>query len=176
MQSLLSLSLSLGDALAADAASFDPRSVAVTPQSPGGSVPVGTIMAWPVAKNPDDWDKWLECNGQSISQSTYPELYAVVGSQVPDYRGLFLRDVGGNSAALGTQQGDAIRNIYGKAGMLYGEQGSDGAFYDGNSALVFYITGNGWRIRMFDASRIVPTASENRPVNKAVRYLIRARP
>ena len=28
----------------------------------------------------------------------------------------------------------------------------------------------------FDASRVVPTASENRPVNQAVRYLIRALP
>ncbi len=28
----------------------------------------------------------------------------------------------------------------------------------------------------FDASRVVPTANENRLVNQAVRYLIRARP
>lgn len=27
-----------------------------------------------------------------------------------------------------------------------------------------------------DTSRVVPTANENRPVNQAVRYLIRARP
>jgi len=28
----------------------------------------------------------------------------------------------------------------------------------------------------FDSSRVVPTANENRPVNVAVRYLIRTRP
>ena len=28
----------------------------------------------------------------------------------------------------------------------------------------------------FDASRVIPTANENRPVNKAARYLIRALP
>ena len=44
---------------------------------PGGGVPVGTIVAWPVATNPDDWDKWLECNGQSITRTAYPEICAV---------------------------------------------------------------------------------------------------
>ena len=28
----------------------------------------------------------------------------------------------------------------------------------------------------FSSSRVVPTAEENRPVNMAVRYLVRARP
>ena len=41
----------------------------------------------------------------------YPELFAVLGGQIPDLRGLFLRGHGGNSAALGVQQNDAIRNI-----------------------------------------------------------------
>jgi hypothetical protein len=31
-------------------------------------------------------------------------------------------------------------------------------------------------ILSFDASRVVPTSTENRPVNTAVRYLIRALP
>ncbi len=43
---------------------------------PSGGVPVGTIVAWPVATNPDDWDKWLECNGQSITRTAYPEIHA----------------------------------------------------------------------------------------------------
>ena len=40
----------------------------------------------------------------------YPELAALVGATVPDYRGYFLRGVGGNSASLGERQGDAIRH------------------------------------------------------------------
>ncbi|MBD8985735.1 MAG: hypothetical protein EGR02_00210 [Clostridiales bacterium] len=36
--------------------------------------------------------------------------------------------------------------------------------------------GYGKRSVFFDASRVVPTAKENRPVNVAVRYLVRARP
>ena len=42
---------------------------------------------------------------------SYPELFALVGGQVPDLRGLFLRGHGGNSAALGEQQGHAMRDI-----------------------------------------------------------------
>ena len=68
-------------ALAADATSYDPTRVMVKAQSAGG-VPVGTIVAWPVATNPEDWDKWLECNGQSITRAAYPALYAIVGAKV----------------------------------------------------------------------------------------------
>ena len=78
----------------ADATSFDPTKIAVVAKGSGG-VPVGTIISWPVAANPTDMDNWLECNGQSISPSVYPELFAVLGGQTPDLRGLFLRGHGG---------------------------------------------------------------------------------
>ena len=97
----------------ADATSFDPTLVTVKAKGTS-SIPVGTIIAWPVATNPSDWQNsdgtynWLECNGQSISASVYPELSALLspifGSAVPDLRGLFLRGLGGNSAALGEYQ------------------------------------------------------------------------
>ena len=56
--------------------------------------------------------------------SVYPELVGVVGSTVPDYRGIFLRGQGSqtsthygtvthSSAALGQLQGDGIRTIWG---------------------------------------------------------------
>ena len=165
--------------LGADATSFDPTKVAVEAKSSGG-VPVGTIISWPVATNPEDMDNWLECNGQSISPSVYPELFAVLGNSVPDLRGLFLRGHGGNSAALGVQQGDAIRNITGKFGFddQFAWNGYDGAFADAGYAP--YGATNEKRefgaAVIFDASRVVPTAGENRPVNQAVRYLVRARP
>ena len=73
---------------AADGASFDPTKVSV--KSTGG-IPVGTVITWPSNSWPSDADKWLECNGQSISSTVYPELVGVVGSRVPDYRGRFLR-------------------------------------------------------------------------------------
>lgn len=109
----------------------------------------------------------------------WPELSTLLGGQVPDFRGLFLQGHGGKSAALGVQQGDAIRNIYGAiAGYNGGIRAMGGAFaYRWHE----YATsaGNNFNIPsgvQFDASLIVPTAEENRPVNTAVRYLVRARP
>ncbi|MBS6830939.1 MAG: tail fiber protein, partial [Desulfovibrio sp.] len=60
--------LAFQPALGADATSFDPTRVEVKAKGSGG-VPVGTIISWPVATNPEDMDNWLECNGQSISSS-----------------------------------------------------------------------------------------------------------
>ncbi len=183
-QRLLSLSLSLSlvfslctgsVAYAADSTSFNPVSVQASAQS--GGVPVGTIVAWPVAGNPANAESWLECNGQSTNG--YPELAAVVGTKVPDLRGKFLRGLGGNSAGLGTTQGDAIRNITGSlAGAIRSNYStSSGAFAHtttGNYAPDYDRDPVG--TLTFDASRQVPTANENRPINTAVRYLIRARP
>ena len=103
-----------------------------------------------------------------------------MGGQVPDLRGLFLRGHGGNSAALGVQQGDAIRNITGRFGFddQFTWNGFDGAFSDGGYA-PYGATNEGretGHFVLFDVSTVVPTAEENRPVNQAVRYLIRARP
>jgi hypothetical protein len=82
---------------ARDATSFDPRKIHVEAVNVGGGVPIGTIVAWPVATNPSDWEKWLECNGQAIDAAVYPELaalYAPHGGRVPDLRGMFLRGHG----------------------------------------------------------------------------------
>ena len=173
----------------ADATSFDPTRVEVKAKGSGG-VPVGMILAWPVGQNPEDMDNWLECNGQSISPSVYPELFAVVGGQVPDLRGMFLRGYGAQTSShygsvvhqsgeLGMVQGDAIRNITGSSG----DSPNSGAYYygalAGGAGGARKFAGEGLRGRSainFDASRVVPTAEENRPVNTAVRYLIRAHP
>ena len=57
-----------------------------------------------LTRNPSD--NYLECNGQRVDKSKYPKLYALMHN-VPDYRGVFLRGLGGNSATLGVLQGDA---------------------------------------------------------------------
>lgn len=183
-------------AFGADSTSFDPTTVQVKAKGSGG-VPVGTIVAWPVAKNPSDMANWLECNGQSISQSAFPELFAVVGAKVPDLRGVFLRGYGTRnhsknngssvgvtntahtSGSLGAVQGDATRNITGELGRL---PSAGDPPPQGGAIRVYDLRGNGQmedgtgRWMNFDASRVVPVANEVRPVNMAVRYLIRARP
>jgi hypothetical protein len=135
--------------------------------------------------------------------SAYPELYALIGSNVPDYRGLFLRGHGSqahaqnngssvgvtstthSSGALGSIQGDATREISGAASSS--EANHHGYFGEYSGAFVnvhgyakanaegenVWIWGRG--VGLY-TSRVVPTANENRPVNTAVRYLIRALP
>ena len=60
-------------------------------------IPVGAVLPYPTDAVPSGW---LHCNGQSISTTDYPELFAKIGYNyggsgssfnVPDYRGEFLR-------------------------------------------------------------------------------------
>ena len=152
--------------LGADATSFDPTKVAVEAKSSGG-VPVGTIISWPVATNPEDMDNWLECNGQSISPSVYPELFAVLGNSVPDLRGLFLRGHGGKSAALGTTQDQATASSGIQIATAFIDLGGGG--WDGWAYAPYPQAGGSW-------TTLPGTGDETRPVNTAVRYLVRARP
>lgn len=147
-------------------------------------------------------DGYLLCDGSAVSRTAYPELFAAIGTvwgegdgsstfNVPDLRGFFLRGVGGNSAALAAEQGDAIRNITGNItknvsspsmGMLVGI--TEMFSMSGALSLVsarLYVPGrdttreeNSVHEINFDASATgIPTAAENRPVNKAVNYCIR---
>ena len=179
-------------AKSADSTSFNPVPVTIVAKG-GGGVPIGTIIAWPVATNPEDMDNWLECNGQSVNAAVYPELAAIVGATVPDYRGLFLRGLGSqasshfgavthSSGKLGAVQGDSIRDAMTK--------GQFEAFCAGavvSASGVFSKSYTGYRDRdqtkwsyspnaiiVFDMSAAGPTSNENRPVNMAVRYFIRA--
>ena len=145
---------------------------------------IGMVVAWTLSANPSD--NYLECNGRVVDSTKYPKLYALMHN-VPDYRGMFLRGLGGNSANLGILQGDAIRNIVGQIGgpglgriTIQGDHRpqlyATGPFTtkqlgDGDEG---HYGGEGYQIN-FDASRIVPTSEENRPINKSVRYFIKAK-
>jgi hypothetical protein len=108
---------------------------------------------------------------------------------VPDLRGLFLRGLGGNSAAISVMQEDAGRNVKGTFGteaLFSGTTGNapfSGAFYWSRGDNRGHIASN-WiepmnEVVAFDASRswgAEHAANEFRPVNTAVRYLIRALP
>jgi len=150
-------------------------------------VPIGTVITWPLNTIPKNY---LECNGQYVAPSLYPKL-AKLMNYTPDYRGIFLRGYGTTtsthfgivthqSGSLGEIQGDAIRNITGgwNAGDNEMAESMWGAFYHG-----VYIEGANLGARndyayesvTFDSSRMVPVANEDRPINKAVIYLIKAK-
>ena len=144
----------------------------------------------------------LACNGAAISRTTYAELFAVIGTtagagdgsttfNVPDLRGMFIRGTGGNAAALGVEQEDAIRNITGSffyrytsspnaAWLMFASaDGELNAFYPGqvgsgvsikNTSINADVEGIGKLL--FSAARCVPTSIENRPVNVAMTYCI----
>ena len=137
----------------------------------------------------------LACDGSAVSRTTYPELFAAIGTtwgagdgsttfNLPDFTsvGAFLRSTGGNAEALGTEQGDAIRNITASSSFRNMAEGyniitdASGALGVSLSSLVTAVAASNdsasARIFAFDASRVVPTADENRPVNYAVNICI----
>lgn len=139
---------------------------AVSIKAPGG-VPVGTVIIWPVASNPEDPDKWLECDGRSIDSADYPELRVKVGPNIPNYQGLFLRGVGGNSAAIGILQNDMVGpHDHILQIQTYINSGPRGYIQDENGSYSI-------DFRTLPGNNMGP---ETRPANKAVRYLIRALP
>ncbi|MCY9846693.1 phage tail protein [Pectobacterium jejuense] len=155
---------------------------------------VGIPMPWPQITAPSGW---LKCNGQAFDKNIYPLLaQAYPSGRLPDLRGEFIRgwddgrgvDMG---RGLFSEQSDAIRNITGS--LLYGhdadvtaptKNSSSGAmYYDLNEKLYDrdnYLTltnntvTNSWYPAKLDASRVVPTANENRPRNIAFNYIVRA--
>ena len=105
----------------------------------------------------------------------YPDLAALMGARVPDLRGLFLRGQGGNSAALGVTQIDTMRPITG--GPFEAARASGGAIYSSGSGHGDQGRNNyNWTNVYIDSSRLGPhfSGQETRPVNMAVRYLVKA--
>lgn len=141
------------------------------------TTPVGTVAMWATSTPPVGW---IEMNGQSTSG--YPELSAVIGANVPDLRGQFVRawDNGkgvDSSRQLLTSQGDAIRNITGSFRSLTRYPSASGSVSYTSSNTTDYSSGNTHpygRNYTFDASKQVPTANENRPKNIALMYIIKA--
>ncbi|MDY0242500.1 MAG: hypothetical protein RBR34_10010, partial [Rhodospirillaceae bacterium] len=130
-------------------------------------------------------------NGAPVTE-TYPELRALYIADgypygkdeygnplAPNYGGYHIRgwlpgQIIDSGRVFGTNQDDAIRNI---TGSLHGANAASlasGAFTSGAAAGTI----NGGTVTTlkwdFDASRIVPTAAENRPYNKTVIVWVKA--
>ncbi|ELY7543260.1 phage tail protein [Cronobacter turicensis] len=150
----------------------------------GSLLPVGIPVPWPGATPPSGW---LKCNGATFTAAQYPKLaIAYPGLVLPDLRGQFLRgwdDGKGVDAGrvLLSGQADAIRNIYGNfLGYDYAGDSANawtGAFsYGPTTGNQAASTGTAARevSTAFSAANVVPTATENRPVNVAFNFIVRA--
>ncbi|HFD3756350.1 TPA: tail fiber protein, partial [Escherichia coli] len=149
----------------------------------GSALPVGVPVPWPTATPPEGW---LKCDGRAFTKEQYPVLARAYPTlRLPDLRGEFIRgwdDGRGVDAGrqLLSSQGDAIRNIEGFAdgGIGMSFDAIRGAFYDAGTRSA-RMPNNTTTIDKtddlgFDASRVVPTANENRPRNIAFNYIVRA--
>lgn len=152
------------------------------------SYPVGSFLLWSgTHRYPSGF---MECKGQLLNKADYPELFSVIeytygGSgnsfNLPKFDdGRFFRSTGGNADTLGRLQGDAIRNITGAISAYDGgavPAGVDrGAFTPVAGGGLIPIGSSGVRAyQTFDASKVVPTANENRPTNSSMIVLIKVK-
>ena len=177
----------------------DPRfidSVAATTLN----VPIGTIVAHSGSLGDDQRSRlrnsgWIVCDGQPLSQSEFAELFEAIGYawgspggqsfNVPDLRGRFLRGIDGGTnrdadaksrgaAMPGGNTGDSVGSIQEDAvgkhthqfqRFEYTVRTGDGPYRDG-------LTPNTDRAFMRDTTGAVPEASESRPKNANVYWII----
>lgn len=140
---------------------------------------------------PANHGNWLLCNGQAVSRTQYPALFAVIGVSfgsgdgvstfnVPDYRGKFLRGLGGDSAVnFATTQNEGLPNIVGSIGNLNQVSGESGAFYNTGSFYSMEVSGGDstGHLTGFNAalsSSVYGASNHVTPINQAVNYFIYA--
>ena len=153
-----------------------------------GTAVIGDIKASLQTANHGNW---LLCDGQAVSRTAYAELFELIGTKfgtgdgtttfnVPDYRGKFLRGLGGDAAQnFETTQSEGLPNITGSLAKVINKGTSSGAFVDGEVEVANWNTGGGSiRYANFDASRsssVYGASNHVTPVNQAVNWFIKAK-
>lgn len=137
---------------------------------------------------------YLKLNGTTVNASkfwrlaqVYPDLVTSGNISLPDLRAEFIRGLDDGRSVdtgrvVGSAQGDAIRNIVGNflsVGTTAESNASannwvTGAFRAAVKSNGMIMSSSGYRYdATFDASRVVPTAADNRPRNIALLYATR---
>jgi len=151
--------------------------------------PVGSILTMSVLAVPAGY---FACAGQTTLTSAYPDLFAVIGYtyggsganfMLPNFNnGSFLRGFGGNSLAIGTQQGENIKTHSHDIKFGYNQtfQGTGGSYNAYTSTAPSYNnpggkTGDLGTGRVTTTSELSTAGSpdETRPINYAVYYCIK---
>nr|WP_284041005.1 tail fiber protein [Pasteurella multocida] len=140
---------------------------------------VGMTAYFATDSIPDGWISFDSIR-TTVTQQNYPELYQYLvdkyGSivQVPLVEDRFIRN-SGNGLNVGETQGDAIRNITGQITIDDYDQGTiTGVFNKIGEGTAAGNKGGGTLIE-FDASRVVPTADENRPKSIVLKLCIKSK-
>lgn len=150
-------------------------------------LPAGMIMAGVMPSAPKGF---LLCDGQAVSRSAYAALYAAIGTNfgtgdgsstfnVPDYRGCFLRGLGGASGTLYQKQPMGAPDIYGDIKYGIGVSAcASGAISIENSTSDSSMSGGPYKVkgitfRAGASNSVYGAAGEVRPVNFAVNYYIK---
>lgn len=133
---------------------------------------------------------WFLCDGQAIDRQIYANLYAIIGTNfgvgdgvttfnLPDYRGKFLRGLGGNSAAdIYTTQAEGLPNITGNVDFTRCQINSaTGVFRLTESRTAIGANSNvPTGLISFDASRsssVYGNSAHVTPINQAINYFIK---
>jgi phage-related tail fiber protein len=145
-------------------------------------VPTGCVMAFAGTAIPEGW---LKCNGEAIPNgqgtvqgktANFSVLYSVIGANVPDLRGLFIRGLDDGRGAdagrqIGTYQNDAFKNHSHPYVDTYANFGSKTKVGGNNE------TGWNW-VTPYTYNNSTTSGSgeggtETRPKNLALHYIIK---
>ena len=135
--------------------------------------PVGAVLAYCGSDASKLSPGWLLCDGAAFDQAEYPDLYKFLGNRnkAPDLRGYFLRglDSSGkvdpdNGRAIGSLQEDALQDHV--HGYQYVPESGEG-YSSGSHRRIEWNTGTSTT-----GAQNARTASETRPKNAAVFYII----
>lgn len=128
---------------------------------------------------------FLVMMGQDIVESIHPKLFALYGPKLPDMRAYTIRGLD-NGRGVDTdriilsKQEDAIRNITGTIARIGVDNLKQTTGVFAETTVASYVlnaqtSGSIYSyVNSFDASRVVPVASENRIKNIAFLYIVKA--
>jgi microcystin-dependent protein len=179
--------LSFVNGVAGETLQYVGTNIQFAPQAVIPPFPTGFILPYAANAPIPLPSGYLECDGSVIAQALYTNLFAVIGStyntggegpsnfRLPDLRGYFIRGFGTNSdatasAAFGVKQADAFQGH--QHTVVIGDLGLQNlsAFTGINNVLAPSTT----TAIVTDGTNGTPrTASETRPANIAMRYLIK---
>ena len=138
------------------------------------NIPIGGVIMWGVAARPTGW---LECNGDAINSTLYPELFALWGATLPDLRGEFVRGWSNDRTTVDYPRG--IRSWEEDEIPAHTHSVPEGGFQTGVFAGSFYTSSSGNTANQRAAQTTGATGGtgmnfECRPRNVAFMYIVRA--